>query len=100
MPTSQTASKNEQVGSLDRRDGSRVTLGVWSRQIVSAIIYVIKHGLTWCDATKDYEPHKTIYNRFIRWSRLGVFNRIFAELAGKAAEPGGLEIKSGLLRVS
>ena len=25
--------------------------------------------------------HKTIYNRFIRWSRLGVFNRILAELA-------------------
>lgn len=23
-------------------------------------------------------PHKTIYNRFIRWSRLGVFNRILA----------------------
>ena len=28
-----------------------------------------------------YDPHKTIYNRFIRWSRLGVFNKIFAALA-------------------
>ena len=36
---------------------------------------------------KDYGPHKTIYNRFIRWNRLGVFNRIFAALAGKAGEP-------------
>ena len=25
----------------------------------------------------------TIYNRFVRWSRLGVFNRIFAELSAK-----------------
>ena len=25
---------------------------------------------------KDYGPHKTIYNRFIRRSRLGVSNRI------------------------
>lgn len=25
--------------------------------------------------------------RFIRWNRLGVFNRIFADLAAKAGEP-------------
>ena len=36
------------------------------RRIVSAIIYVIKHGLMWRDAPKDYGPHKTVYNRFIR----------------------------------
>ena len=40
------------------------------RRVVSGIIYVIKHGLMWRDAPKDYGPHKTIYNRFIRWSRL------------------------------
>ena len=39
--------------------------------------------MRWRDAPKDYGPHKTIYNRFIRWSRLGVFNRIFAALAAK-----------------
>lgn len=47
------------------------------RRIISGIVYVIKHGLMWRDAPKDYGPHKTIYNRFVRWSRLGVFNRIF-----------------------
>jgi transposase len=41
---------------------------------------------------KDYGPHKTIYNRFIRWSRLGVFNRIFAELAAKGTKPERLMI--------
>jgi transposase len=29
----------------------------------------------------SYGPHKTIYNRFIRWSEMGVFGRIFVELA-------------------
>ena len=53
------------------------------------IIFVIRNGLRWRDAPKDYGPHKTIYNRFIRWSRLGVFNRIFAELARRAASPTG-----------
>jgi transposase len=43
------------------------------RRVVSGIIYVIKNGLQWKDAPRD--------NRFIRWSRLGVFDRIFAALA-------------------
>ena len=68
------------------------------RRIVSAIIYVIKHGLMWRDAPKDYGPHKMIYNRFIRWSRLRVFNRIFAELAGKAGEPDRVMIDATHLK--
>jgi transposase len=51
------------------------------RRIVSAIVFVIKNGLRWRDAPRDYGPHKTIFNRLVRWSRLSVFNRIFAELA-------------------
>src|SRR5271154_3730145 len=51
------------------------------RRIVSAIVFVIKNGLRWRDAPAEYGPHKTIYDRFVRWSRLGVFNKIFAALA-------------------
>ena len=50
------------------------------RRIISGIVYVIKHGLQWKDAPSEYGPYKTLYNRFIRWSRLGVFNKIFAVL--------------------
>ena len=42
--------------------------------------------------------HKTIYNRFIRWSRLGVFNHIFAELAAKAGKPDRLMIDATHLK--
>ena len=62
------------------------------RRIVSGIIFVIRNGLRWRDAPSGYGPHKTIYNRFIRWSRLGVFNRIFAELAAKGGKPDQLMI--------
>ena len=51
------------------------------RRVLSGILFVIRNGLRWRDAPAAYGPHKTIYNRFIRWSRLGVFNKIFAELA-------------------
>lgn len=51
------------------------------RRVLSGIVFVIRNGLRWRDAPAAYGPHKTIYNRFIRWSRLGVFNKIFAALA-------------------
>lgn len=67
-------------------------------RIVSGIIFVIRNGLRWRDAPADYGPHKTICNRFIRWSRLGVFNRIFAELAAKGGRPDRLMIDATHLK--
>ena len=68
------------------------------RRIISGIIFVIRNGLRWRDAPKEYGPHKTIYNRFIRWSRLGVFNRIFAELAAAGGKPDRLMIDATHLK--
>ena len=68
------------------------------RRIVSGIIFVIRNGLRWRDAPPAYGPHKTIYNRFIRWSRMGVFNRIFAELAAKGGKPDRLMVDATHLK--
>ena len=68
------------------------------RRVISGIIFVIRNGLRWRDAPKEYGPHKTIYNRFIRWSRLGVFNRIFAELAAEGGRPARLMIDATHLK--
>jgi transposase len=65
---------------------------------LSRLIFVIRNGLRWRDAPAAYGPHKTIYNRFIRWSRLGVFNRIFAELAAKGGKPDQLMIDATHLK--
>src|SRR5674536_381110 len=62
------------------------------RRVISGIVFVIRNGLRWRDAPREYGPHKTIYNRFVRWSRLGVFNKIFAELTRKAGKPRRLMI--------
>ncbi len=68
------------------------------RCVVSGIIYVIKHGLQWQDAPDEYGPHKTLYNRFVRWSKFGVFNKIFIELANKTPFDGSLMIDSTHLK--
>jgi putative transposase len=68
------------------------------RRVISGIVFVIRNGLRWRDAPREYGPHKTIYNRFVRWSRLGVFNKIFAELARKAGKPSRLMIDATHLK--
>jgi putative transposase len=68
------------------------------RRVISGIVFVIRNGLRWRDAPLAYGPHKTIENRFIRWSRMGVFNRIFAELAAKGGRPDTLMIDATHLK--
>ena len=64
------------------------------RLVPSGIIYLILHRLQSRDAPAAYGSHKTLYNRFIRWSRMGVFDRIFAALAAKSRPPERLMIDS------
>jgi putative transposase len=68
------------------------------RRVVSGIIHVIRNGLRWRDAPEVYGPHKTLYNRFIRWSRMGVFDRIFAALTAEAGQPDRLMIDATHLK--
>jgi transposase len=58
------------------------------RRVVSGIIY----------APAGYGPHKTLYNRFIRWSLMGVFDRIFAGLAGEGPKPERIMIDATHLK--
>ena len=64
------------------------------RRVISGIVFVIRNGLRWRDAPAAYGPHKTLYNRFVRWSRMGVFSRILAELAASAGAPELIMIDS------
>ena len=68
------------------------------RRVISGIIYVIRYGLQWKDAPKAYGPYKTLYNRFVRWSRAGIFNKIFRELARQPGPRDGLMIDATHLK--
>ncbi len=68
------------------------------RRVISGIVYVIKNGLQWKDAPSHYGPHKTLYNRFVRWSRMGVFDRIFMALAAEGPDPDRIMIDSTHLK--
>ena len=68
------------------------------RRVISGIVHVIRNGLRWRDAPPEYGPHKTLYNRFVRWSEAGVFNRIFEALAAESRATGTVMIDSSHLK--
>ena len=52
------------------------------RRGISGIVHVLKSGCRWC-GPPEYGPPTTIYNRFVRWARHGVWENLFRELAEK-----------------
>jgi transposase len=52
------------------------------RRVISGIVHVLKSGCRWCDCPEAYGPPTTIYNRFVRWARRGIWENLFRELAG------------------
>ena len=56
--------------------------------VLSGIIFVIRNSLRLHDVCAAYGPPKTIYNRLIRWSRLGEFDKILAGCGGKSRKAG------------
>ncbi len=55
------------------------------RQVLNGIFYVLRTGIPWDDLPARYGPHTTVYNRFNRWAKQGIWQRIFDEMAGRHA---------------
>lgn len=68
------------------------------RRVLSGIVHVLKSGCRWSDCPKEYGPHKTVYNRFIRWAKRGIWEDIFATLAGAEGAPDTLMIDSTVVK--
>jgi transposase len=68
------------------------------RRVLSGIIFINRNGLRWRDAPAAYGPPKTLYNRWVRWSRMGVFARMLTELAAEGRERGTLMIDATHLK--
>ncbi len=64
------------------------------RRVISGIIHVLQSGCRWKDAPARYGPHKTLYNRFVRWARKGVWDGIFTQLAEAGGPPTAVMLDS------
>lgn len=56
------------------------------RRIVNGIFYVLRTGSPWRDLPERYGPYTTVYNRFNRWARKGVWLAMFESLAARSPQ--------------
>jgi transposase len=60
------------------------------RRVLNGIFWVLRSGAPWRDLPERYGPRTTCYNRFIRWRKGGVWDRLMDAIA--AAHHGDIQI--------
>jgi len=56
------------------------------RRVVNGIFYVLRTHCPWRDLPERYGPRMTVYNRFNRWAKRGIWEPVFAALAVKSKD--------------
>tara|TARA_R110002050_G_scaffold156145_1_gene284082 strand:+ start:79 stop:471 length:393 start_codon:yes stop_codon:yes gene_type:complete len=74
--------------------GRRGAHRVDDRRVISGIIHMLKTGARWRDCPEEYGPYTTVYNRFNRWSKQGVWEDVFYALTGSSGVIGAAAVDS------
>lgn len=61
------------------------------RTVVEGILWRLATGAPWRDLPERFGPWKTVYSRFRRWQRAGVWDRVLATLQAEADAAGALD---------
>jgi transposase len=61
------------------------------RRILNGILWILKTGAPWRDMPERYGSWRTVYSRFYRWSKNGVWERIFSALQQRIDAEGGMD---------
>jgi transposase len=66
---------------LPGKDGDVGRSGADNRLFVEAVLWIARTGSPWRDLPAEFGRWNSAYQRFARWSRAGVWQRVFAALA-------------------
>jgi transposase len=61
------------------------------RTVLNGILWILRTGAPWRDLPERYGPWATVYSRFRRWQRAGLWDRILRELQHEAAHDGRVD---------
>ena len=65
---------------------------------MNGIFYILRTGAPWRDLPERYGPRITVYNRYARWARRGVWRSIFDAL-DRHNDDGLFFIDSSIVKV-
>ena len=59
------------------------------RKVMDGIFFALRTGTPWRDLPKDYGPYSTCYNRYNRWSKKGLWEKILEDFQKLVTESAG-----------
>jgi transposase len=68
------------------------------RRVLNCIFWVLRSGAAWRDLPERYGPRTTCYNRFVRWRKAGVWDRLMDAIT-KAHDSKLQMIDTSIVRV-
>lgn len=68
------------------------------RRVLNGIYWRLRTRSPWADIPDRYGPYTTCYNHFVRWAKLGVWDRIFGSISA-AYEDSKQSIDRSSIRV-
>ena len=69
-----------------------------NRRVLNGIFWVLRAGAPWRDLPERYGPYTTAYNRFNRWRKAGIWDRLMDAVV-KAHDGKVQMIDSSIVRV-
>ena len=60
---------------------SRGVARVEDRRVLNGIFWRLRSGSPWADIPERYGPCTTCYNRFVRWRKAGVWDKLLAAVS-------------------
>lgn len=61
------------------------------RQVLNGIMWILHTGAQWREMPERYGPWKSIYGRFRRWQRSGLFDRLLKRLQVRLDKEGRID---------
>lgn len=61
------------------------------RTIINGILWVLRTGAPWRDLPERYGSWSTVYSRFQRWRKAGIWDRILSQLQAMGDQQGELD---------
>ena len=71
----------------EKTGGRRRTINV--REVINAILYVVKGGIQWRLLPNDFPNWSTVYGYFWRWNKAGLWMQIHDTLRARVREQDG-----------
>jgi len=69
------------------------------RRVLNGIFWVLRTGAPWRAVPREFGPPTTCYNRFVRWRKAGVWDRIMAAVSQAYAPSARGLCESSLTRL-